>query len=251
MMVFDYNQAPFPVRGDIPAAYQTFWQRLAQPGSWWTGKQRVAIASETRAAIDCPLCATRKNALSPYGLDGKHQQYHQSQDTLPEIAIDAVHRVITDQGRITQRYVDNNAEQGLSKAAYVELVGLVVSVFSIDEFHRALDLPLQDLPVPAAGEILRYTPQHLSDDVGFVPTIPPEGAIGPEADLWPSGRTANVIRALTLVPDALRDWMNIAAAQYLSFEQMQNMGKEDSRALDRMQIEMIAGRVSAINECFY
>lgn len=69
--------------------------------------------------------------------------------------------------------------------------------------------------------------------------------------MWPSGRTANVVRALTLVPDALRDWRELAGAQYLSFEAMANFVKDEARAINRMQIELVAGRVSSINECFY
>jgi len=241
------------------SAYRGFWTRLAQPGSWWTGEQRVAIAAESRAAIDCAWCATRKIALSPYTQEGEKELEHDCNadyaGCLPKLAIDAVHRIITDQSRITRRYIESNANKSqgtaLSKGAYVELVGLVVATFSIDEFHRALDIPLEPLPQPVAGEITRYQPEHLSEDIGFVPTIPPEGAVGPEADLWPTGRTANVARALTLVPDALRDWQSIGSAQYLSFKQMENMGQEEGRALNRMQIEMIAGRVSSINECFY
>jgi len=259
MAAFNYTNSVYPIREDIPQAYRKFWQRLAQPGSWWTGEQRVAIAAESRAALDCNWCAIRKIALSPYSQedsDEKHTRDPIFSGCLPEIAVDAAHRVITDQSRITKRYVDTNAERsagddGLSKGAYVELVGLVVATFSIDEFHRALDIPLEPLPEPVAGEITRYQPQHLSADIGFVPTIPPDGAVGPEADLWPNGRTANVARALTLVPDALRDWQSIGSAQYLSFKQMENMGQEEGRALNRMQIEMIAGRVSSINECFY
>ena len=32
---------------------------------------------------------------------------------------------------------------------------------------------------------------------------------------------------------------------------MRNFGQDETRAIDRMQIELIAGRVSAVNECFY
>ena len=260
MAAFNYKNSVYPIRDDLVDAYRGFWSRLARPGSWWTGEQRIAIAAESRAALDCPLCATRKIALSPYTQEGEEDGEHTSNPEyshcLPTLAIDAVHRIITDQSRITRHYIESNADErlgkeGLSKGAYVELVGLVVATFSIDEFHRALDIPVEPLPEPVAGDITRYQPEHLSEDIGFVPTIPPDGAVGPEADLWPSGRTANVARALTLVPDALRDWQSIGSAQYLSFKQMENMGQEEGRALNRMQIEMIAGRVSSINECFY
>ena len=65
----------------------------------------------------------------------------------------------------------------------------------------------------------------------------------------PGGRSANVIRALSLVPEEVRAWIELADTQYLSREEMIDLGA--SRALDRSQIELVAGRVSALNECFY
>ena len=130
-------------------------------------------------------------------------------------------------------------------------MGIVVAVFSIDEFHRALGLDLESLPVPEPGEITRYRPAMLSEDIGFVPTVPPDGSVGEESDLWPPGRTANVVRALSAVPDAVRDWRALGAAQYLSFAGMRNFVQDDARSMNRMQMELVAGRVSAVNECFY
>lgn len=260
MTYFDYSAAPFAIRTDISAAHAAYWNKLAQPGSWWTGIERVCIAAESRVALDCQFCKLRKQALSPNSVSGQHASFTGDdsligdlgwQGHLSKTAIDAVHRIVTDQGRITRRYVADNVAAGLSKEAYVELVGIVVAVLSIDEFHRALGLDLEALPEPASGEISRYRPQMLSEDVGFVPTVPPDGNIGNEADLWPSGRSANVVRALTLVPDALRDWRELAAAQYLSFQAMQNFVQDDARSINRMQMELVAGRVSSVNECFY
>ena len=247
MTFFDYSDAPYPIRADIAAAHRDYWRTLARPGSWWTGAERVAIAAESRNAPTCRLCIARKRALSPDSVSGEHD----SNGQLPNAVIDAVHRIVTDSSRLTKRYVEDNAAADLSKAAYVELVGIVVAVFSIDEFHRALGMELAPLPTPEPGPISRYRPARLSEDIGFVPTVPPHGAVGAEADLWPPGRTANVVRALTLVPDALRDWRALATAQYLSFAGMQNFVQDPARAINRMQMELVAGRVSAINECFY
>ena len=47
----------------------------------------------------------------------------------------------------------------------------------------------------------------------------------------------------------MRAWKDLSAAQYLSPEAMVSM--QSARALDRSQIELVAGRVSALNECFY
>jgi len=244
---FEFRDASWKIREDIPEAYREYWRKLARPGSWWTGVERAAIAAETRNALSCAFCEERRQALSPYAFKGEHRH----DGRLPEAAVDAVHRIVTDQGRITGTYVEQNVAKGLSREAYVELVGIVVAVFSIDEFHRALGLDLEPLPAPEAGEITRYRPAVLSDDIGFVPTVPPGGNVGNEADLWEGARAANVIRALTLVPDAFRDWRALAGAQYLSFERMRNFVQDPDRKINRMQMELIAGRVSAVNECFY
>ncbi len=247
MSHFNYTDSPYSIREDIREAHRFFWSRLGAPGCWWNGAQRLAIAAEVRLATNCTFCAERKSALSPYTLAGEHD--HGS--GLSPAAIDAVHRIVTDQDRITQSYVDRNVDQGLSKEAYVELAGVVVSLFSIDEFHRALGLALEPLPQPSSGKASLYRPSQAVSGTGFVPMLPPDGATGSEADLWPNGRTANVLRALSLVPDALRDWMKLSSAQYLSMQGMANFDRQEGRAINRMQMELIAGRVSSVNECFY
>ena len=247
MALFDYKNSQFEISDEIKVAHRNYWQKLASPGSWWSGTERVSIANATRGAFSCAFCKERKMALSPYNLQGSHDPV----DGLSQTVIDAVHRVVTDQSRITQTYINENELKGLSKPAYVELVGVVVAVFSIDEFHRSLDVELETLPSPFRGEPTGYKPAKTGNDIGFVPTIPYDGAIGNERDLWSKGFGANVVRALSLVPDALRDWKELAAAQYIPLEKMRDYYQGDARALNRLQMELVAGRVSSINECFY
>jgi hypothetical protein len=61
-------------------------------------------------------------ALSPYAIEGEHG----SNTRLPAELTDAVHRVITDQSRITQAYISQNSAEGFSEEKYVELVGIAV-----------------------------------------------------------------------------------------------------------------------------
>ena len=60
----------------------------------------------------------------------------------------------------------------------------------------------------------------------------------------------NVLRALSLVPDAVRQLKELSTAHYLPIDDV-----VDPRArgpvLSRAQMELVAGRVSALNECFY
>tara|TARA_B100002003_G_scaffold251438_1_gene295011 strand:- start:3824 stop:4312 length:489 start_codon:yes stop_codon:yes gene_type:complete len=162
-----------------------------------------------------------------------------------------VHRIVTDQTRITKRWVEELAENDLSNEAYVELAGIVVAVFSIDEFNRALGLALETLPESESGELSHYRPQQAVEGTGFVAMLPADGDTGKEAGIWPGGRSANVLRALTLVPNAFREWLALSAVQYIPIQDMVNMVQPEGRVIDRMQIELVAGRVSAINQCFY
>ncbi len=246
MSYFQYDNSSYVIREDISAAHAKFWDNLASPGNWWTGAERIAISREVRNALSCEYCTNRKKALSPYGFAGEHLH----DGGLSEVAIDAVHRIITDQTRITKAWVDGNVEKGLSKGAYVELAGIAVAMLSIDEFHRALGLSLEGLPSPIPGEPDGYMPALATEGTGFVPMLLNNGAVGQESDLW-GDKSANVIRAFSAVPNAVRDWIMISNAQYLSFDGMTNFDSPENQSINRMQIELIAGRVSAVNECFY
>lgn len=247
MPAFSYAESPYKIRDDLGQAYREYWTRLAKPGSWWTGAERIAIAQESRNALNCEFCAQRKQALSPYTFPGEHDHA----GALDVLAVDAVHRIITDQTRITNSYVQDNLANGLSQEKYVELAGIVVVTFSIDEFNRALGLPLEPLPEPVAGEPSHYRPAQAVEGTGFVPMISADGNVGPEADLWPEGANANVLRAFSSVPDAVRDWQLVGGSQYLSLAEMQVLWGDTGRSIDRMQMELVAARVSSHNECFY
>lgn len=245
-----FSDTALPVRENMQRAYQEAWRRLAKPGNWFTGAERVAIAAASRTAFNCKLCRKRKDSLSPASVHGKHD----APGDLPDAVVDIVHKCITDQVRITQRWVDALLEDGINgrdaQGEYVEIVGVVVLVFSIDEFMRGIGAALEPLPEPEAGEPSYYRPQNLETDTGFVPMIPADGNTGAEADLW-GDMTANVLRALTLVPDNLRNWRMLSDEMYIPLQFMGQPGLETGRAIDRMQVELVAGRVSSHNECFY
>jgi len=245
---FDYTQAPYRIRNGLARAHRAYWARLGQAGSWWTGGERVAMAAEARHAISREYCRERKAALCPYVVTGEHA--HAADTPLPLAAIDAVHRIVTNQQRITGPWGAGLAAVGIKQEAYVELCGVVVAVFSIDEFHRALGLPLERLPVAATGAPSGYSPARLRADTGFVPMLADDVVHGAEADLWVKGRSAKVLRALSAVPDSVRDWLAHAAAQYLSIAGIGNYLRDPGRAIDRLQMALVAGRASAINQCF-
>ena len=242
-----YANAPVSVRDDLRAAHERAWYALGRPGSWWTGAERIAIAEATRAASTCTLCRERKAALSPYTIAGVHD----GPAAPSAVAVDAVHRIATDPARLTRRWHDDLRAAGLGDGAYVELIGIVTTVIGTDSFCRAIGVPPHALPAAVPGEPSRHRPANATNEGAWVDTIPSGAATGPDADLYADipGRTPNVIRALSLVPDALRTLKDLGAAHYMSTAEMPQLTR--GRAIDRAQIELIAGRVSALRECFY
>ncbi|MCP5044289.1 MAG: hypothetical protein GY944_24940 [bacterium] len=243
MTTFEYAESQDPVREDLAAAHRRAWERIARPGTWLTGAQRVAVADETRRAQDCTLCRQRKQALSPFAATGEHDHGGQ----LDEAIVDEIHRVTTDAARLSESWYRSLLDDGLTAEEYVEALGVAVCTISVDSFHHAVGLPLEPLPTPVEGEPTRKRPHDIVEGEAWVP-LRSAKSVAAERGL-PAGQAPYVIRALSLVPAEVDAWHDLSEAQYLSTEQMMRFDK--TRAIDRSQIELVAGRVSALNECFY
>jgi alkylhydroperoxidase family enzyme len=247
MIEIDYSAAALPVRDDLRDAHLLLWEHLASPGSWWTGEERVAAAAESRAAERCSLCEARKEALSPGAVLGRHDTVSE----LPEAAVDVIHRVRTDPGRLSRAWYEQTRAAGLGEGQYVELVGIVALASGVDFFTRALGVAPPALPEPRSGEPSRDRPAAAKDNGAWVPTIAGADATGDEADLYGGAAIVpNIAGALSLVPAEARALGRLAGAHYMSIEHVSDPTFR-SGTLDRMQMELVAARVSALNQCFY
>lgn len=245
MSAIDYRDAPVPVRADIAAAHGRAWQRISRPGTWHSGETRIRIAAETRNARVCRLCAARKESLSPYGVEGEHD----SLGGLPDATVEAIHRIATDPGRLTRKWYAGLLDEGLTPEAYVETVGVVCTTISVDTFAKAMGMDPLPLPEPVAGEPIRVRPASAGQGAAWVPWILPGNAAEDELDLF-SPDHANIHRAMSLVPAEARGFFDLVETQYLRQKQMRDFDNE-FRAITHAQIELIAGRISAINQCVY
>ncbi len=247
MTEINYDGLDWPVRDDIAAAHRRQWARLGKPGTWLTGEERLAIAAEARHALVCELCQRRKVALSPHAIDGSHN----SLGMLPEAMIEQIHRIRTDPGRLTRDWHDRLIANGISQERYVETVGVIADTVAVDTFCRGLGIPLWNLPAAAAGEPSRQRPPA-ELDIAWVPTLHPEDAPGTEFEDLYNGRpqAAHIYQAMSLVPAEVKGFFEIVVAQYLPPQAMRDFDNE-YRAIDHAQIELVAGRVSALNQCIY
>lgn len=246
MSQIDYRSIPDAVRDDIVDNHRRAWERLGRPGTWWTGAERIAIAAEVRHAPSCALCARRKEALSPYSVSGTHDHL----GALPDAAVEVIHGMIAHPSRLTQRWYEKALAGGLSEGQYVELVATAATVVMIDTFCRAMGAPPHPLPAAQPGSPSRYRPAEARHNGAWVPTIVRGEHGAAEADLFAGPHTSNIRRALTLVPDDARTFYAVNAAQYVPPPTMLDFSVQ-SRAITRAQVELVAARVSAHNQCFY
>lgn len=222
-----YDAARLDVRSGLDDAHRAALEHFARPGTWWSAEERVAIVEEGRNALACKLCEDRKQALSPYGQNGSHDGL----GVLDEPVIKVIHRIRTDSGRLTKSWFDGVMRQGMSPGAYVELVGVVSVGVIVDTFTESLGLEFVELPPSVAGEPSREHHDQAIEDGAWVPI----------SKLQPQVR-ANIVRALGLVPSEQQNFWQVFRHHYLS---------SDGRAIAQAQIELVASRTSALNQCFY
>ena len=233
------------VRDDLRRAHRDLLDHVRAPGTWWTGAERVAIAAAARAAVRCGRCRASKASLSPRAVEGRHE----GAGELPEHVTDTVHRVRTDPARLSKSWFDGVLGGGLDVARYVELIGVTTLVTGLDSFARAVGIPPFPLPDPLPGAPSRYRPMGAKPGTAWVPMIDLGEATGPESDLYGTAYVPNIIRALSLVPDEVRALRRASESHYVPVAQI--VDPTARRALDRPQMELVAARVSALNECFY
>ena len=207
-------------------AHNNTLHAIGATGAWWSGRDRLAIVREARAAPRCALCQRRARSLSATAVSGEHD----SDSDLPHAAIEAIHGIRNHSGRLTRRWFDHVIANGLRTEAYVELVAVVASAVVVDTYTQGVGLDLPNLPEAQAGEPTHECSTDVVEDGAWVP-------------IARLGRF-NIHRALALVPGALDLFFGTFRTSYY-------MDADTRFPLTRPQVELIASRVSAVNECFY
>jgi alkylhydroperoxidase family enzyme len=237
---------PLPVRQDLADAIERAWRRLAGPGTWWNGAQRLRMVAETRNALQCPLCRRRKAALSPYTVEGAHH----SLGTLPDAVVEVIHRVRTDAGRLTETWLNATLASGLTDAEYVEIVGIVATTAALDTFNLAMGLPPAELPAAIPGEPSRRRPKGARKQIAWVPTVAPDDMTPDDVNPYPEFGAVHIQQALSLVPETVIQFFDLDVALYLRQEWIRDFSRE-YRALSHTQLELIAAKASVMNGCYY
>ena len=210
-MPFDFAITEVEVRTDIRRLFRREWDRLALPGTWWNGRERVDIARAARRARfggeDAP-------------------------SSLPSVAIEAAETTSARPAAIRRGWVDRMADD-LGYPRYIELVGITSRLAAVDTFHVGLGVGLEPLPDPEPGD-----PSHTE-----------EPSARPGAAWVPMVGGASITQALSLVDAESVAQEDLHGPLYLTYEGMAEY--DYVGGLSRAQMELVAARTSAINECFY
>lgn len=243
------NERKSAIRPELAQAIDTAWSGLGKPGTWWTGGERLAIGAEARHAMTCPLCRERKDALSPQHVNGEHATL----GVLDAAAIDAIHRIRTDAGRLTETWLAGLFEKGLTEEKYVEIAGIVATVAAVDSFDRAMGFAQRPLPEALPGAPSRYRPANAVKDLCWVSTLAPDDLIAEYSKPLTGYGADNCHRALSLVPAEVEAFFDLDVQLYLVDREFAGWRAEQAadRAISEPQIEMIAARAASLNGCFY
>ncbi|MFY0610677.1 MAG: hypothetical protein JXQ99_04045 [Hyphomicrobiaceae bacterium] len=245
-MHIDAAGQSLPIRAGLAGAIEDAWQRLARAGTWWSGGERISIAAEVRRAATCGLCGQRKVALSPYTIDGGHD----TDGVLPADSVEAIHRLATDAGRVTETWVRGIIEGSLGEERYVEIVSIVAIVTALDTFDRALGRAPRELPEPVPGAPSHERPAGAKRNLAWVATLAPEDIQPGDPDPYAVHGDKNIHRAASLVPQEVFNFFDLDVELYLRDHEIRDFARE-YRAISHAQIELIAARASSINACFY
>lgn len=186
---------------------------IATPGSFYTGGERIRFAEHARAARGLGAAASE----------------------LPAVEAEAVKRVASEAMTSRQHHVDAWVESGRDVLAYVELVSVVARLAAIDSYRIGLDIALDPLPSPVAGEP--------------VPNVHPDAA---KMNAWvPTVGIALAPTALSALPDEAASKKQLAMTWYIPDNVIHQYDVEPGRELTRPQMELVAARTSYLNECFF
>lgn len=237
----NYHESQYPVRADLAAIHAAQIDQLAQPGTWGSGAQRLSVAAEARQAgylagiLEKPAGVEEKPLLA-----------------LPEAVRKTIHQLAADPREFNEASYRSARDGGLSDEEYVEIVGIVSRIVDIDVFARGIGVPLRALPTPVSGAPSRKRPASAKLEHAWIPTVPnpPEGDAAAN-EIYEGKPKPYIIRALSLVPDEMRRHVELEEIQYLPLKNIMDPKYDHHEAFTRAQVEVVAGRVSAINECFY
>jgi hypothetical protein len=221
------------VREELAEAHRLAWEHIARPGSWWTGAERIELASTAILAL------ADGDPLPPWAHVTASGRLPDAR-VAPAAAHDFTYRLARHAGTIT-RDVYDVVTTTIGELPFVELCAIVSTVAAVWHFRRNIGLPVPPLPAPVAGEPTGRRPDRVAQaQLNWVPVADPPDQV------------AAVVQAYTAVPDEQDITWRMADAQYMPDAEMVDPAwTRRTGGLSRAQMELVAARVTKLRDCFY
>ena len=240
-----HQSSGLEIRPDLTDAHAHVWEKLAAPGTWWNGAERLAMAEVVRTALDDPDPTPPWVSASSSGRVAHNP-------ALSSQLQDAVYRLTRHAGTLTEDwYLSMRDATAITHQQWVEVIDVVISVASVLRFAQLAGIDRPEFPTALDGEPLRQEQPSKPANHHWVPVVHLED-MTPELEPFYEGLPviAPVIRALSSVPAAMDTLSVLSSAQYIPNREMVDLNWSRG-TLSRRQMEFVAGRLSAHRECFY
>lgn len=218
-----YSNALVPVTTALEELHHEELEHLARPGTWLSGEERLATVAAARGAPDAAAL-------------------------LPAESLRLIDKVARAPRLLCREDCTRALADGMSAGEYVETVSLVSRIANLDVFARGVGVAPLTLPPAEAGEPSQEAPAA-SDEGAWLPSVPAGAAA--RAVYGDAGPQPFIYRALSLVPSEVRRCIAGGNVQYLPLERFMDFGYSHQPGLTRVQVEIVAARISALNDCFY
>lgn len=201
------------VPADIDGLIDRQWERLKRAGTWFTGGQRVAIAAAARG--------------------------DQGPDA-PTAAATAARTIYVEPATITRTWLAGLEADGLTLTDYVEVLGIVSQLRTVDTFEFGVGRSARPLPEPVAGEPSRAIVADATINGGWVPTVGPA---------FPPSVLSSVAAENAAAMEDVHPTMYLAPSGGGRYTMADMAAVRDG--LSRTQMELVASRTSLVNDCFF
>ena len=209
------------LRPDLAEAHERTWAAISSAGTWWSASERRALAN---AAISAMWSADSEPSPALSGA--------------PEAALRAAARLGSGRPHVTREWYEDVRDR-IGALPYVELVGLVAVAAAASSLRHTLGFPDRELSTDDERGPSRIPSPELADAKwNWVPVAAP------------ADKTAAVVQALTAVPSTFDELWSLADAQYIPDAEMVDP-KWTRGTLSRVDMELLATRVSFSRECHY
>ena len=229
-----YSQSKFPIRDELQKVHAAQHQALLRNGDWLSSEERNWIIQFFRKTLGyngpTPTLLTRSSAQKK--------------------AIIAIVGTLVAGGKFIEKSLFIDAlEVGISEEEYAEIVSLVSRLINFYYFGLAVGIPFEPYPVYKSKEAEKSKLKELKNEGAWLRTLPfdtDEGRL-----VYKNLQAPFIFRAVSQAPKEAISIIELANVQYLPAMQMQNLNFAYSDKFPRPFIELVAGRTSSINECFY